>query len=268
MPLISVIMGVYNSKRKELLKKSIESILNQTVNDFEFIICDDHSTNLEIIKILEYYKSIDSRIILLKNEKNLGLASTLNRCLEIASGIYIARQDDDDISHLDRFKIEIDYLKNHPEISLVGCNISLFDEKGLWGERKHTEFPTKKDFIHGSQFAHPTTIVRSESIRDVNGYKVSRYTTRTEDYDLYMRMYAAGYKGVNIQQVLYDYYESDLTYKQQKFRHRLDEYHVRYYGFKALGLLPRYYIFCLKPIISGITPKFIKKKIKRNRYKR
>ena len=101
---ISVIMGVYNPRDIEMLKKSIESILTQSYENFEFIICDDFS-NLEIQKILLEYKEKDKRIMVIRNTKNMGLAASLNNCLGKATGKYIARQDDDDISKKADFKL-------------------------------------------------------------------------------------------------------------------------------------------------------------------
>ena len=94
-PSLSVIMGVYNGQ--PFLSKAIESILNQTFTDFEFIICDDCSTD-DSAKILREFAAKDSRIRLLQNKQNKGLAATLNNCLNIARGTFIARMDCDDIS--------------------------------------------------------------------------------------------------------------------------------------------------------------------------
>ena len=106
---ISVIMGIYNSRSKEILKKALESILKQTYENFELIICDDGSTN-ECINWAKEICENDTRVKFIKNEKNKGLAFTLNHCLSVASGEYIARMDDDDISHTDRFEKQIKFL--------------------------------------------------------------------------------------------------------------------------------------------------------------
>ena len=110
MPTISVLMGLYNTKNKDYLEKSLNSILNQTYKDFEFIICNDGSTNNCISWAKEIVGS-DNRVIFLDNKSNRGLAYSLNRCLEISKGKYIARMDDDDISHLNRFEKQLEYLE-------------------------------------------------------------------------------------------------------------------------------------------------------------
>ena len=120
--LISVLMGIYNIPSKEVLEKSINSILNQSYKNIEFIIIDDGSTN-DTYKWAKEITKNDKRVILKKNEKNLGLTKTLNKCLKLATGEFIARMDGDDYSHKDRFEKQLSFLKNNKEYQLVGCNI-------------------------------------------------------------------------------------------------------------------------------------------------
>lgn len=262
---ISVIMGIYNPRDIEMLKKSIESILTQTYENFEFIICDDFS-NLEIQKILLEYKEKDKRIIVIRNSRNMGLAASLNNCLEKATGKYIARQDDDDISKNDRFEKEIEFLKKNKEYDFVGCNLELFDKNGVWGYRKHKEKPQKEDFLYGNQFPHPAMILTKKCMDEVNGYRAKKKTRRTEDYDLFMRLYAKGYRGYNIQENLYLYNEDIYGYSKRKFRYRIDEFWLRLEDFKELKLMPKGYIYIFKPILSGLMPKKLLKKINHIRY--
>lgn len=264
---ISVIMGVYNSKNIELLIKSIESILNQTYKNLEFIICDDCS-NTDVYKVLMDLSKKDDRIILIRNEKNVGLAASLNHCLEYATGNYIARQDDDDISKIDRIEKELAFLKNNLEYDFVGCNLELINENGIWGYRKHKEKPTKKDFLKGNQFPHPAMLMSAKSIKLVNGYRVKSTTKRTEDYDLFMRMYANNLKGYNIQEYLYQYSEDMYGYSKRKFKYRIDEVRVRLENFWKLGLMPIGIVFCIKPILIGIFPKRVIALINKIRFRK
>lgn len=263
---ISVIMGVYNPKDKQNFRKSIESILNQTYSNLEFIICDDNSDD-ETNKILQEYKAKDKRIILIKNSKNMGLAASLNNAFKLATGNFIARQDDDDISKINRFEIELKFLKENPEYSFVGCNLELFNKDGIWGYRKHKEKPEKEDFLFGNQFPHPAMLLTKECMDKVNAYRVKKTTRRTEDYDLFMRLYAAGYKGYNIQEYLYEYNEDMYGYKKRKFKFRVDEFFLRIEDFKLLGLMPKGILYIFKPIISGLVPKKLLRKINNHRYK-
>lgn len=264
---ISVIMGVYNPKDKNKLNNAIFSILNQTYKDIELIICDDCS-NLETKEILRNWGKKDSRVILIENSENLGLAASLNHCLEFATGNYIGRQDDDDISKPNRFEEEMIFLKNHLEYDFVGCNLELIDEKcNIWGHRKHLECPEKKDFLFGNQFPHPAMLFTRKSLNAVNGYRAIKITRRTEDYDLFMRLYAEGFKGYNIQKYLYQYSEDEYGYRKQKLKYRIDEFFLRIEDFKLLGLMPKGIFYIFKPIISGLVPKKIIKIIKQNKYK-
>ena len=264
---ISVIMGVYNSC-PEYLELAIRSILNQSYSDFEFIICDDCSTNKEMLKMLSEYEGIDFRIKILRNSKNSGLAASLNHCLKYATGEYIARMDDDDISHLDRFERQVAFLNQNPDVSIVGTGINFIDDTGnAWGKTYNVESPTNKSFLYGTPFTHPTVMIRKEAYQAVGGYKSDKHTKRTEDYDMFMRMYAKGYKGYNLQEILFDYRMDRSGYRKQKFKYRIDECIIKYRGFKLLGLFPEGTLYLFKPIISGLIPNELKYIRDRKRFK-
>src|SRR5688500_15226048 len=125
-PAISVVMSAYNSDK--YIAKAIESILNQTFKDFEFIIINDGSKD-ESLKIIKRYGKKDKRIVLIDNKKNLGLIKSLNKGLKIAKGKYIARMDSDDIAMPQRFKIQLDYLDKNRNIFLVGTSFEQIDKE-------------------------------------------------------------------------------------------------------------------------------------------
>lgn len=250
---ISVIMGVFNGGKN--VSKAIDSILNQTYNDFQFIICDDASTD-NSYNIIKEYVSKDNRIILLKNEKNLGLAATLNHCLDHANGEYIARMDDDDIALPNRFEKQIDFLEANRDCTILGGGIRLFDEKGSYGTRITNKKPTKIHVYKGSQFIHPTVIMRKEALIEVKGYTVADYTRRTEDYDLWNKLYLAGYKGSNLQEVILNYYEGRDSYKKKKFKYRIDSIKLRNMWRKKLNIPFHIYInTVLKIFVASLVPK-------------
>ena len=112
---VSVIMGIYNCA--STLDESIGSILNQSYSNWELIMCDDGSMDDTYQKALFHKKKYGDRIILLRNEHNMGLNYTLNKCLEVATGDYVARMDGDDISLPTRFEKEVKYLEEHSEMS-------------------------------------------------------------------------------------------------------------------------------------------------------
>ena len=266
MPKISVIMGVYNCKNFDLLNKSIDSILNQTFGDFEFIICDDGSTN-ETLRFLKEQEKKDKRIKIVSYERNKGLNYALNRCLKETNGEFIARQDDDDISYSDRLKKELNFLEQNQEYAIVGTLADVFDDSGVWGEYEIPERPTKNDFYWNSPFMHPTIMIRKEAYEAVEGYRISKETRRCEDLDLFMRMYAKSYKGYNLQEKLYAYrMVNDPNVKYRPMKYRLDEAIVKYKGYKAMGNLLGGIPYVIKPILVGLIPQKILYKIKKSRY--
>jgi glycosyltransferase EpsE len=253
-PKISVIMGIYNCEKT--LSESIDSLFYQTYKDFELIICDDGSKD-NSYQIAKQYADKYSNIVLLKNEKNMGLNFTLNHCLKFAKGLYIARQDSDDISLPNRFEREIKIIENNPNIAIVSCSLIHFNEEGNFKTSKNKEYPGKIDFIHGSQFWHACSMVRKSAIKEVKGYTESNWLLRVEDYHLWFKIYAMGYKGYNIQEPLYKWRDDDNAYKRRTFKNRLNEVYVRFIGFKMLRLPFYCYIYCMRPILVYLLPRLI-----------
>lgn len=255
---ISVIMGMYNTPSKEMLSTSLKSILNQTFKDFELIICDDGSSN-DCIKWAKEICDGDKRVKFIKNDCNKGLAYTLNHCLEVATGEYIARMDDDDESHLDRFEKQVEFLYKHSEYGLVGSNMNLFDkERGIWGLRKYPEIVKKEDFLYRVAVPHPTIMARRSAYDIVNGYRDLPKTLRVEDYDCFMRMFARGVKMYNFQEPLFNYREDSRCAKKKKYKYRFNEMWVRKNGFKELGINRLKSVpYIVKPLIAGLIPQKI-----------
>lgn len=261
--MVSIIMGAYNVSSLSMLDKAIESILLQSLSDFEFIICDDGSTD-DTWNRLNKFMQKDSRIRLLRNKKNQGLAAALNHCLRFAQGEFIARQDADDISDPYRLEKQVRFLKQHENIGFVGTNCDLFDENGIWRNRCFPEFPTKKDFLFTLPFVHGSLLFRREILLN-NPYKVSKETRRTEDYELLMRLYARRIRGGNLQEALYLFQENRTTRKRRKFCYRIDEAKVKWRGFYQLGLMPQGLPYVVKPIIVGMIPQDILRRLKKKR---
>lgn len=260
---VSVLMGVYNEKNRKNVKKAINSILNQTYTNFEFIICDDGS-DFKFYEWLQEYCSQDERIHLLRNEKNKGLAATLNKCLKYAKGMYIARMDADDVAMPERFEKQISFLEENNKYAMVGCNVKMIDEKGIWGERKLPEIPSESDFLYTSPYVHPSIMMRRVILEELNGYEESSWAERAEDYELFMRLHAVGYKGYNMQDALFYYREDKSAYNKRKYRYRINESYIRYKGFKKLGILSGHFLYVIKPLIVGLVPRKIMIYIKEN----
>lgn len=267
MELISVVMGVYNCENRiDLVEQSVKSIINQTYKNWELIICNDGSTD-ETYKYLKQIAKLDSRIRVISYNKNRGRAYAANFGIKHARGNYIARQDDDDISYPNRLEKEIEYLKNHKEIGFVGSNADVYNSnEGIWGELIVPETPTKNSFLWNSPFIQPTIMFRKESLDLVDGYRVKKETRRCEDYDLFMRLYAKGIRGYNIQQNLCRYKVENSSKKYRSSRDRVEEMKVRLYGFKEMNIGIKRVPYVIKPILVGLIPQFIFRKIKEKQY--
>lgn len=255
-PKISVIMGVYNCA--STLPDAIISIQAQTVLDWEFIICDDGSTD-ETWKIASKFQRQDNRIVLLRNDKNLGLNATLNKCLSVARGKYIARMDGDDICAPERFEKELALYDEHPEAGVVSCSMSFFDDDGVFGKMLYDLAPQPADLLHGSQFCHAGALMRRDVLLTLGGYSESKDTLRVEDYDLWVRMYAAGYCGFNTQEILYSMRDDRNAISRRTFQSRINESKVILRAGKAFGGGAKTWLYAVVPILKSACPQFVYK---------
>jgi len=187
-PKVSVLMAVYNGEI--FLRDAVESILKQTYSNFEFLIINDGSTD-STVDIINSYK--DGRICLISNQANIGLTKSLNKGLSIARGEYIARQDDDDISHSRRLEKQVDYLEKHPNIALLGSQASVINEYGeLQKAPIFYKLPLTWDCIRwycmvNNPFVHSAVMMRKDLIwNKYGGYNTSFKTS--QDYELWSRI--------------------------------------------------------------------------------
>lgn len=201
-PKISVVMSTCNEPLK-WIAESIKSILNQTFNNFEFIVINDNPKRKELQEFLEKYKKQDKRIILIKNKENLGLTKSLNKGLRKANGEYIARMDADDISLLKRFEIQYKYLEKHNDIFLIGAgaiNINKNGEKTTSHKPFTDEKKLKQVLEKRNSIYHPTIFFRNE--KD-NFYREKfRYA---QDYDFYLCLLSKNKRLTNISNTLIKY---------------------------------------------------------------
>ena len=256
-------MGVYNTQDVNILCKAIDSILNQTLKEFEFIICNDGSLD-NTIDVLRSFEKKDSRIILLDNDDNKGLAYSLNRCIRMSKGKYIARMDADDISLENRLEQQYNFLENNLDYVLVGCCSKILRNNNSDLVRKVKESPTVEDFLWGSPFMHPTIMVKTEVYKKLNGYRLIKQTRRAEDLDFFMRLYQMGYRGYNLQEPYFIYREEKDDWKKRKYRYRIDEFQLRLINYKKMDLMPRGYIYSIKPLVVGLIPGWIIRLLRRN----
>ena len=253
--MISVIMGAYNCE--DSIGTAIESVVGQTYPDWELLICDDGSSDRTAAVIDSWSSRYPGKIRKLSNPANRGLCHALNRCLEEARGEYIARMDADDTCRPQRLQKELDVLTAEPEIAIVSTDIACYDESGVWGRISHPEYPECSDIARDTPFCHAPCLVRRAAFAAVGGYSEDPRCMRVEDYDLWLRMYAAGFRGKNIHEPLYEVREDRETYRRRRFGHRVNETRVRARAVRELGLPGRMYIYSLKPVILGLIPPFL-----------
>lgn len=225
-PVVSVVMSVYRGGI--YLRESIDSILNQTFNNFEFIIVNDGADKVTG-EILEEFKNKDGRIRVIFNKKNLGLAESLNKAISTSKGRYIARMDDDDISRPKRLEEQVEYLDVNTNIFLVGTGMEKIDEEGK-SLGKYLP-PSSNENIYQAlekynPIIHPSIMFRRENmILYRNKFKA------VQDYDLYLRIKDLGLKMANINKVLLKYRisqkHSDISrmLKHSSYKYLALDYH-------------------------------------------
>ena len=184
MPKISVLMPVYKTPEK-YLREAIESVLNQTFTDFEFLILDDCPEDSRKDVVASYE---DERIKYSQNDQNMGISASRNRLIDLSKGEYLAVMDHDDICLPDRFEKEVQYLDNHPKVGVVSSKIKCIVSN------KITQNPTYNDEIklalmRVSVIPHPAAMIRKSLLTD-NNIRYEEQYSPAEDYALWCRLIA------------------------------------------------------------------------------
>lgn len=245
-------MGAYNAEKD--IEKSINSILNQTYNNWEFIICDDCSKD-STYSILMKFSQQDPRIKVIQNNKNLGLGASLNECLKIATGDYLARQDADDTSVPKRLETQLLYILQNPNIDILGTSASLCDENmTVWGKRKMQNNFSLYSWAKGSQIIHASILAKTETYRKLGGYNPA--AIRLEDYELWLRAIAIDTTFFNMPDILYNIQSSPNDYLRKRRIDRLNEIKLKLKFFKKYNFPLKSYIFILKSIILIMIPPY------------
>lgn len=251
---VSIIMGIYNCENT--LDEAIQSLLDQTNQQWKLIMCDDGSKDNTYKKAKSYAEQYEN-IILIQNDKNMGLNYTLNHCLEYVDTEYVARMDADDISLPTRLEKEINFLDNHQEYAIVSTPMIYFDENGDFRTGKGNGEAIKSDFIKETPFCHAPCMVRSEAYRKVKGYTIAEKLLRVEDYHLWYKMYLNGYRGYNLKEPLYKMRDDRNAKNRRKYKYRINEAYVKYLIVRDFNLSKINYIRVLKPLIVGLLPTFL-----------
>lgn len=256
---VSVIMSVYNADK--FLDKSIESILNQTYANIEFIIIDDGSTDTSK-EIINGYAKKDERIIFIENEKNIGLTKNLNKAIELSTSNYIVRMDADDVCEKERIEKQMKFLQENKDFSIVGSCAKYINSKNEVEEDIKLPETNKeiKDMIYKvNPLIHPSVMFRKEDIVSIGKYNEN--LRKVQDYDLWFRAVSNGLKIYNIQECLL-FLRRDETYNKRKSKeYRKIDFKVRKNGYKLLKLPIYKYIYLIIPIVLIILPSGIVDKL-------
>ncbi len=257
-PLLSVIMSIFNGEK--YVKETVESVLNQSFRDFEFIIVNDGSTD-GTSEILRSFKDERIRII---NQENRGLTKSLNRSIGGSEGRYVGRIDCGDIAFEKKFEVQLNFLEGNRDIYGVGTWANLIDEKGnMVGMLKYpTEYEKiRKVILRYNPFVHPSLVFRKEMFDEIGLYDES--FEFAQDYDLMLRA-VSRFNIVNLPEVLLNYRVSEEAISSRKMKKQ--EYYalkarikaLSQYGYPKLG-----YFYLLKPSFSFLVPAALKKYVVR-----
>ncbi len=216
---LSVLMSVYKSEKPANLDRSLQSVWDdQMLKPDEIILVQDGFVGDELASVINQWKGkLRDALVFLVNETNLGLTKSLNKGIKVAKGEYIARMDSDDISLPNRFLHQVEYMDQHPEISVLGGAIQEFNEQeGIIGER---HFPINtavvKQYIHkASPVAHPAVIIR-KSLFDEGVLYNEEYRT-SQDLALWFDVLATGHQMANLDEIVLQFRRDANVYQRRK----------------------------------------------------
>ena len=258
MPRVSVLTPIYNTNPLHL-REMIESILNQTFTDFEFLILNDSPENKEIEKIVKSYK--DKRIKYFKNDKNMGITPSRNKLMDMACGEYIAVFDHDDISVPSRLEQQVNFLDKNPHIGVVSGWLKFFGNKTMILKNPEYDNDIKIFMTDDCVIAHTAAMIR-KSVLDENNIRYDEYYSPSEDYKLWAQlMPLTHFYNIPNVLVLYRYIDGNTTNTQQdkmvstsnairlELRNKYSAYYAEYrsrtiersgttFRFRLFGLLP------------------------------
>ena len=250
---ISVIMSIYNGERH--LKEAVDSILNQTFKNFEFIIINDGSTD-RTGRILKKYRKQDDRIKIINNKKNIGLTKSLNKGIRFSQGKYIARMDADDISLPKRLEKQLNFMEEHPKIGAVGCWYYLIDKNSKIFKKIQPPinfFKIKKAFINSSPIIHPGSMIKKIFLEKINLYDEKfKYS---QDRDLWLRIMKYCQLAVIPEFLLKFRYSSESISAKNEIEQKKCCLKAIRGAIKNKTYPKWYYVFTLRYLISICLPK-------------
>jgi len=257
-PLVSVVMATYN-ETADFIRCSMESILNQSFTDFEFIIIDD-STKQETIHVIDELSS-DSRIIIIRDSKRIGFVKALNTGFKKAKGKYIARMDGDDIAERKRLEIQVSFLEKNPRYSVIGGAMNIINDKGkVTAQRFYpaTSFKLNLWSVFRNPIAHPTVMLRRDIVD--NGLLYDESLLKAEDLEFWLRLMKKGYKLYNLPDILLNFRVSGDLGTKRAGDNFIYNYKARYKNFSWKYPLRSILSLCISKAYV-LMPEYIIKKV-------
>jgi glycosyltransferase involved in cell wall biosynthesis len=257
MPQISVIMSVFNED-PDFLRKSIGSILSQNFQDFEFVIIDDGSSE-GVEKILTNYADTDQRVILIRNDENIGLTKSLNKAIRASTGAFIARMDSDDVAFPNRLERQLDFLKGN-SYDFIDSDRILIDRIGNTLQERKREVPKnlKKALMKGNFFTHSTFFGKKVVFQ--TGY--NELYPRAQDYEFLLRILGEGYSVGFMEEPTLKYRVHEAGISNRKAREQeLCALRARWDAITKHGFEWKYFPYLLRSFFMLLIPYEVKRSL-------
>lgn len=252
-------MATYNCEKT--IEKAIDSILAQTYTNWIMVICDDGSTDGTPAILDRYAAAHPGKFRILRNETNRKLPYSLNRCLSHVDTELVARMDGDDWSTPDRFRKQVDFLRENPEYDLVGTGVAVSDGETNFASIIKVPVPTKETMLKDNAFSHASILTYKRVFDALGGYSEDPVAERVEDVELWCRFLAAGFRGYNLPDELYVILENDEAVKRRTLRARINEARTRSRGYHLMGFRGVTYLKPYLIVLKAFVPKFVYKKV-------
>ena len=262
---ISVLMSVYCSEKADNLNSALKSIwTDQSLKPDQVVLVEDGQLGDDLLSVIaKWQELLQDKIKIVKNDENVGLTKSLNKGIRYCTSDLIARMDSDDISVNDRFEREVQFLREHPDITVVGGDIQEFNsDLEKLSVRKHPR--TNDEIFHSiykaNPLAHSTVMIRRELFD--NGLLYDERYRKNQDLNLWFRAIKAGYKLANIDGILLYFRRDDEMFRRRSRKSAFLEFRIYMKGIYSLyGLLNYYYIYPITRLGFRLMPNFIMKKV-------
>ena len=256
---ISVLMSVYKSEKAEYLDEALASVWTaQTVKPAQIIIVEDGRLTDGLYEVLGKWKrELGDTLLILKNERNLGLTKSLNKGLSHVTSDLVARMDSDDVSLPQRFEMQERYLEQHPDVAVVGGAMQEFNSTDPCVNVRHypqTHAEVMRSICKASPLAHPTVMMRMSMFRE-GGLRYDERFRTSQDIALWYDAVCAGYKIGNLDEVTFRFRLADDMFKRRSRAKAWNEFRIYMNGVRRVyGLLTPKYVYPISRLMFRLMP--------------